>query len=137
LLDTFASESTAWYLLTKEAFTEMRGRLNPGGRLVINTVAYAGENKPGLSLIESSLLAAFPEALCYPEPPYDADDPEELINVTLIAGEKLQAHMRVPDDRYTMRSLARLIARERPATSRDRPATDDRSDLDYVQAPLR
>ena len=45
--------------------------------------------------------------------------------------------MRVPDDRYTMRSLARLIARERPATSRDRPTTDDRSNLDYVQAPLR
>ena len=138
LLDTFASESTAWYLLTREAFTEMRERLNPGGRLVINTVAYAGEDKPGLSRIEASLLAAFPEALCYPEPALaGSDDPEDLINVTLVAGENLRAAMAVPDETYTVRSLARLVANERAAVADEPPTTDDRSDLDYAQAPLR
>src|SRR5439155_894371 len=43
-LDTFASESTPWHMLTREAFEEMKARLNPGGRLLINTVAYAGAN---------------------------------------------------------------------------------------------
>jgi SAM-dependent methyltransferase len=137
-LDTFASESTAWYLLTKEAFEEMRARLNPGGRLVINTVAYAGEDKPGLSRIEASLLAAFPQALCYPEnPATGTDDPEELINVTLVAGDNLRATMELPDSTYTMTSLAQLIRNERPAAAHGPPTTDDRSDLDYAQAPLR
>jgi spermidine synthase len=136
-LDTFASESTAWYLLTKEAFEEMRNKLNPGGRLIINTVAYASPDKPGLARIETSVLAAFPQAVVYPEPPR-SDDPEDLINATIVAGDNIQPAMALPpNDVYQMRSLARLIGRARPARDIGQPTTDDRSDTDYVQAPLR
>ncbi|MEA2708351.1 MAG: hypothetical protein QOF78_952 [Phycisphaerales bacterium] len=136
-LDTFASESTAWYLLTKEAFEEMRDRLNPGGRLIINTVAYASPDKPGLARVETSVLAAFPEAIVYPERPLTAD-PDELINATIVAGEKLSAEKVVPSDTgYTLPMLEHLLARARPARTIGQPTTDDRSDVDYVQAPLR
>src|SRR5687768_10068688 len=87
-LDTFASESTAWYLLSQEAFTEMRDKLNPGGRLIINSVAYASPEKPGLERVETSVRYAFPESYVYPESP-STDDPEELINATIVAGNKL------------------------------------------------
>ena len=136
-LDTFASESTAWYLLTKEAFTEMRDKLNPGGRLIINTVAYASPDKPGLERIETSVLAAFPQAMVYPERPH-TDNPEELINATIVAGANLQPQMVLPpNDDYRMTSLAALISHARPARNIGQPTTDDRSDTDYVQAPLR
>ena len=136
-LDTFASESTAWYLLTKEAFVEMRGKLNPGGRLVINSVAYADPNLPGLERVETSVLAAFDEALVYPEPA-SSDRPDALINATIVAGEDLRWQLTLPPNGdYRMPSLTRLTGRERPARAIGRPTTDDRSDTDYVQAPMR
>ena len=136
-LDTFASESTAWYLLTKEAFEEMRARLNPGGRLVINSVAYASPDKPGLDRVETSVRAAFPQALVYPETPR-SDDPEDLVNATIVAGDNLRADMTVPPDGdYRLPSLSLLIRNERPARVVGEPTTDDRSDTDYAQAALR
>jgi spermidine synthase len=135
-LDTFASESTAWYLLTREAMAEMKQRLNPGGRLVINTVAYARGERPGLGRMESAVLSAFPEAMVYPEKPA-TEDPGELINITLVAGEKLNAQMKLPSDDYRMTMLARIIADGRPATSQAPLPTDDRSDLDYAEAAMR
>jgi hypothetical protein len=136
-LDTFASESTAWYLLTREAFEEMRDKLNPGGRLVINTVAYASPDKPGLERIETSVRAAFPQALVYPEAS-NSDDPESLVNATIVAGDNLRADMTVPPDGgYRMPSLSLLVRNERAARVIGEPTTDDRSDTDYVQAPLR
>jgi spermidine synthase len=136
-LDTFASESTAWYLLTKEAFEEMRDKLNPGGRLVINTVAYASTDKPGLDRVETSVRAAFGQALVYPETPR-SDDPEDLVNATIIAGDNLRADMIVPPDaEYRLPSLSLLVRNERAARVIGEPTTDDRSDTDYVQAPLR
>ena len=136
-LDTFASESTAWYLLTKEAFEEMRNKLNPGGRLIINTVAYASLEKPGLERVETSVRAAFPQALVYPEAPR-SDDPEDLVNATIVAGDNLRADMVVPPNGdYRMPSLSLLVRNERAARVIGEPTTDDRSDTDYVQAPLR
>jgi spermidine synthase len=136
-LDTFASESTAWYLLTKEAFEAMRNRLNPGGRLVINTVAYASLEKPGLDRVETSVRAAFPQALVYPETAR-SDDPEGLVNATIVAGDNLRADMTVPPDAdYRLPSLSLLVRNERAARVIGEPTTDDRSDTDYVQAPLR
>jgi spermidine synthase len=138
-LDTFASESTAWYLLTKEAFEEMRAKLNPGGKLVINTVAYADPEKPGLKRIETSLRAAFPQATVFADAPRDPGDREELVNATLIAGDdKLIPQMTLPPGSdYPMTALARMVTRARDARADGVPTTDDRSDVDYVQAPLR
>src|SRR5206468_13043101 len=86
-LDTFASESTPWHMLTTEAFAEMKARLNPGGRLLINTVAYAGASGRadgiGPTRVEATIRAVFPDALVYPEPP-QTSEPDELINVTIV-----------------------------------------------------
>jgi hypothetical protein len=115
----------------------MREKLNPGGRLIINTVAYASTDKPGLERVETSVRAAFPEALIYAETP-STDDPEELVNATIVAGENLKAQMTVPPEGgYRMPSLSLLLRNERPARVIGEPTTDDRSDTDYVQAPLR
>ena len=137
-LDTFASESTAWYLMTTEAFTEMRDRLNPGGRLLINTVAFTGANQPGMARLEASLLKVFPQARVFAEKPTTAD-PQELVNVTLIAGENLVPTSDAPARGADAASerIAELLASGRPATVRGPVATDDRSDLDYVEANMR
>jgi spermidine synthase len=135
-LDTFASESTAWYLLTTEALAEMRQRLNPGGRLVINTVAYADPDRPGLARLEATVLKVFPQAIVYPEPPLD-DDPEELINATIVAGDNLHAAEQVPSPDASVDDLRGLLALARPARAHAPAMTDDRSDLDYAEAPLR
>ena len=135
-LDTFASESTAWHLLTRDAMADIKARLNPGGRLLVNTVAYADPKLPGLDGIESAVVSIFPQAILYPAPTITGK-PDELINVTILAGENLQPRMVVPPGENAMTMLASLISRSRPATARIAPPTDDRNRLDYEQAPLR
>jgi SAM-dependent methyltransferase len=139
-LDTFASESTPWHMLTVEAFGEMRERLNPGGRLIVNTVCFADPRRPALEGIEASLLAAFDQVQVYPGHA-DSSDPDELINVLLVAGEKLDARpnppLDAPPDPSALKTLSEMLARGRPARPGSDLCTDDRSDLDYVQAPMR
>src|SRR6185436_20020885 len=110
----FASESTPWHLLTVEAFREMRDRLTPGGRLVINTVSFADPKRPALEGIESSLMAAFPEALIYTSKP-DSDAPDELVNVLVVAGNRLDARIDPRMDRDTQARLKDILSRVRPA----------------------
>lgn len=135
-LDTFASESTAWHMLTSEAMHDIQRHLNPGGRLLINTVAYADPKRPGLDGIESSVLSAFPQAEVYPQD-NPGNDPSTLINITIVAGENLHAQMITPKGENAMQMLARLIRDSRPATARVATPTDERNRLDYEQAPLR
>jgi spermidine synthase len=135
-LDTFASESTAWHLLTHEAMTEMRQRLNPGGRLLINTVAYRDPKQPGLDGIEAAVVSAFPQAILYPQDT-KSNNPLELINVIIVAGENLRPQMIVPQGENAMAMLAKLISTSRPAAARTAVPTDERNRLDYEQAPLR
>jgi predicted membrane-bound spermidine synthase len=137
VLDAFASESTAWHLLTSEALTEMRRRLNPGGRLLINTVAFADPDRAtGLARIEATVLKVFPQAIVYPEKPL-GDDPEELINATIVAGQDLRPVALAPSPAFSPDALRDLLALGRPARSRGPVSTDDRSDLDYTEAALR
>src|SRR5439155_1374910 len=114
LLDTFASESTPWHMLTVEAFREIRDRLNPGGRLIINTVSFADPNRPALEGIEASLLAVFPQVTVYPGI-VESDDPDELVNVLIVAGEHLAPQINPQLDPASRRSLADTLARSRPA----------------------
>jgi spermidine synthase len=139
-LDTFASETAPWHMLTAEAFAEMKRRLNPAGRLLINTVGFAGgEDRPGragMRRIEASVRSVFDEAIVYPDQP-TTSDPDELINVTIVAGEKLNAQLRLPKSEPSMQALAKLLVRGRPASADRVIATDDRSDLDYLEASMR
>src|SRR6185369_17114846 len=52
-LDAFAGESPPWYLSTEEALESMRAHLNPGGRLIVNTVTWGGRPSAGLARLES------------------------------------------------------------------------------------
>jgi SAM-dependent methyltransferase len=135
-LDTFASESTPWHMLTAEAMQEMHDRLNPGGRMIMNTVAYAGGENDGLQRVEATMLSVFPQVMVYPGRPV-SKDPRELINVTLVAGESLDARKTLPATEPSISMLDELLADARPATKSAPVMTDERSDLDYVMAPLR
>ena len=67
-----------------------------------------------------------------------SDDPEDLVNATIVAGDNLRADMTIPPDgEYRLPSLSLLVRNERAARVIGEPTTDDRSDTDYVQAPLR
>jgi spermidine synthase len=136
LLDTFASESTPWHMLTVEAFREMRDRLNPGGRLIINTVSFADVARPSMEGIESSLLAVFPNVMVYPGTP-NTKEPDDLVNILIVAGEHLDPQMNQRMNPSGRRRLTDILSRGRPARGGYRLCTDDRSDLDYVQAPMR
>jgi spermidine synthase len=137
LLDTFASESTPWHMLTVEAFREMRDRLNPAGRLIINTVSFADPKRPALEGIESSLRAVFSEVMIYTAVA-DSNDPEELVNVLIVAGENLTPKVDPRMDGPSQQRLRDLLSRVRPARPDAAPVcTDDRSNLDYAQAAMR
>src|SRR5439155_10835778 len=128
-------------MLTLEALREMRSRLTPGGRLVINTVSYADTDRPSLQGIESTAVAAFGEAMVYPGVP-ESDDPDELVNVLIVAGEHLDARhgsqLTAVLDPTSRGKLDEILARGRSARAdAGRVCTDDRSDLDYTQAAMR
>jgi spermidine synthase len=52
ILDAFLGDSSPSHLMSREAFTAMRGLLKPGGVLVINTF---GDNAPGKDFLAASL----------------------------------------------------------------------------------
>ncbi len=135
-LDTFASESTPWHMLTVEAMAEIKARLNAGGRLIINTVSFPDPKKAALDGIEASILSAFSESIVYASAP-ETSNPEELVNVLIVAGENLHADSKVDPNPSHTAHLARLLALARPATRTATPCTDDRSNLDYAQASMR
>lgn len=136
-LDTYASESVPWYLLTTESIAEMKQRLNVGGRLLINSVSFADSTDLPLARMEAGVLSSFAQAKVYSEQALD-ENPTELTNVTLVAGDgALDAHMRVPSEEFSMTSLAKILSNEKPATNRATATTDDHSDLDSLESALR
>lgn len=141
VLDAFVGESSAWYLLTREALQAIAARLAPGGRVVINSITRDQGATAGLKRLEATLLDVFGEAVVFVEPrlPMEAED---LINATLVAGRNL----RPSDAPYPAALLSRHAApfigdmeaiRLRPARTGGRIDTDDHSNLENVDAPLR
>lgn len=135
-LDTFASESTPWHMLTKEAFEEMKERLNPGGRVLVNTVAYADAKEHALAGVETTMLKVFPQVIAYPGPA-ESESPDELVNIILVAGENLNARTDLGRGPNINAGLADLLSRARPAEASGMVCTDDRSNLDYAQSAMR
>ena len=137
-LDTYSGETTPWHLLTVEAMTDMKHLLNPGGRLLINTVAYAHKESVGLSKQESAINQAFGSGLLYPGVSWTASE-RAMINSTLVAGEHLKAVVAPPppQDNAPGELMGQLVAGERPTITRYAPPTDERCDLDYADMALR
>ena len=139
-LDAFAGESTPWYLLTREGLLAAKARLAPGGLLVINVVAQADGQNPGLPRVEAALLDTFDEALVFVEPRLSIEA-AELVNATLVAGSRLKAQ-KAPYPATPSASVAPFLG-DLAATSL-RPArrggvidVDDHSALDTADADLR
>lgn len=132
VLDVFAAESAPWHLMTVEALGEIAARLEPGGRLLINTYTTVNEENPGLGRLEAALLAVFPEAMVFVGAP-DSASGLGLTTAVLVAGDGLAATPAPSEPGL----LDDLLANGRPARAGGAAPTDDWSDLDYAEARLR
>ncbi|MES2202241.1 MAG: fused MFS/spermidine synthase [candidate division FCPU426 bacterium] len=135
-LDAFVGEVSPWYLATREGIARMKDHLNPGGRVVINSVTRAKTGSEGLARLEAVLVEVFGEARVSGE---HWEPKGQLVNATLVAGKDLKP----TDEAYKGKTLERnlsklplLVAEERAALP-GRFGTDDFSDLDYVESRLR
>jgi protein-L-isoaspartate O-methyltransferase len=139
-LDAFAGESTPWYLLTREALEAAQARLAAGGRVVVNVIAQADGQNPGLARVEAALLDVFGEARVFLEPRLSIEA-KEMVNATLVAGSDLQERSEpYPGTPSTAVApfLGDLAATPlRPARPGGVVDTDDFSALDAADAELR
>jgi hypothetical protein len=135
-LDVYAAESFPWHLATREALTELRVRLTDGGVVVVNAIAEAGGGGQGLARLEATLRSVFAAVEVYVEP----GAPGRLVNAVIVAGDALPVRSRELPDAVMPHVLAVaevMFAAPRPGRADAAPATDDASDLDWVDAPLR
>ncbi len=138
-LDAYAGENAPWYLMTHEGLSAMKARLNPGGRLVINTLTLSPGGSSGLSRLESALDGLFENAVVFIEP--SEGNPGQLATACLVAGEDLsmsapqgypgRAHPSITGKYLEIASVGR------PARRTTAPDTDELSDLDRADAGLR
>jgi hypothetical protein len=139
-LDVYAGESTAWYMLTREAMAEMKARLKPDGKLLINNPCWTHRISRSMQRIEATAQAVFAEVTAYPDPP-DSDDPLEIGNTCIVAGDELRPQAILPPTLTDAPEAAEeLLSAARPAAANPAPhliMTDDRSDMDYVESNLR
>jgi spermidine synthase len=137
VLDAYAGESAPWYLATAEALAQIKQRLAPGGRLLVNTVTTARADSPGLLRLEAELTRSFPEVRVM----LAQEKGEPLVNAALVAGEGLQEQAKGDPPMALDESLKDPL-RAMEASARDaRPgpwrSSDDQSDLDSAEAGLR
>jgi spermidine synthase len=138
-LDVFAGENVPWYLTTVEAISRIKGVLNPGGRLIVNTMTWAQGGSLGLQRLESAILENFEEARVFEERNMETVD-RQVANAVVVAGTDL-----LPSPEpfpgtvlpWIRLKLEAILKSERPAQAVVRPGTDDWSDLDYADAEVR
>lgn len=137
-LDAFAGENAPWYLMTVEGLSSMRQHLAPGGRLLINTVT-GDQGSPGLDRLEAGLAQVFPQALAFVDQPRDQEN-QGLVNACLVAGADLKPTA-LPYHSPVLPFIADrakgLLAFERPVKKGGPVCTDELSDLESADAPLR
>jgi spermidine synthase len=137
-LDAFAGENAPWYLTTREAMAAIKRVMNPGARLLINTVSRPTGSE-GLKRLEANLLDAFGEALVFTDTPHEGEK-SDLVNATLVAGSGLKPSDAVFPSRIYKRlepTLPILLTHMRPAQAGGRIQTADDCDVDYAESELR
>ena len=138
-LDVFAGESIPWHLVTLEAFARMKARLNPGGRLIVNTITRPGGNTAGMALMESALSRVFAATLVFCDGNEDGNP--RPVNAILVAGSELAMNGGKGYPGKALELIAencrRLAAAWRPARPGDAPPTDELGNLDHADAELR
>ena len=139
-LDVYAGESIPWYLTTLEAMALITRVLNPGGRLIINTMTWATGSSPDLERLESGLLHTFDQALVFTGSQAAGPKGQEVTNAILVAGSSLSpASGQFPGEvlPWIRPQLESIVKSIRPARSSVQPCTDDWNDLDYLGADLK
>lgn len=138
-LDTFTGENVPWYLFTEQGLGRMKARLNPGGRLIVNSVTHAGKGSPGLARLEAGLSKVFGEAEVFID---ESREPgADLVNACLVAGDGLRLNDGKGYPGKALENIAKhtlaLVPLGRPARRDGVINTDDFSDLDHAEADLR
>lgn len=134
-LDAFLGDSTPSHLMTREAFSEIRRLLNPGGTLVINSfVSFEpGEDFFGTSL-HRTLAAVFRGVKVHVSPGG---------NVFFVASDREPMELRPPASLDNVHPRCRpdleaALARTREVdAARGIVLTDDYNPVDYFDAPNR
>lgn len=138
-LDTFTGENVPWYLFTQEGLGRMKARLNPGGRLVVNSVTHAGVGSPGLERLEAGLSKVFGEAQVFVDVQHEPG--ADLVNACLVAGQGLKMNDGKGYPGKALENIAEkcqiLVPLGRPARTTGVLNTDDFSDLDHAEAEMR
>jgi spermidine synthase len=139
-LDVYAGESIPWYLTTLEAMELIKRALNPGGRLIINTMTWATGSSPDLERLESGLVHTFDQARVFIGSEPAGPKGHEVTNAILVAGSDLSPTPErfpgyvLPWIRPELESIERTM---RPARADVEPCTDDWNDLDYLGSDLK
>ena len=111
--------------------------LNPGGRMVINTITRSDSHSVGIQRLEAVLLEVFDEGKVFLN---TLSSDLGLTGVTIVAGNQLVEHEgelpnQVPEK--FARLLPVVYKSQRPAASVGRVGTDDWHDLDYADRDVR
>ena len=139
-LDVYAGENIPWYLTTSEAMLLIKNILNPGGRLIINTMTWAKGTSLDLERLESVLMERFDDARVFLGPEAAGKEGRKVTNAILVAGSDLSPTSEkfpgevLPWIKPELEAVAKSV---RKAKSTVRPRTDDWCDLDYVGADLK
>ncbi len=134
-LDAFLGDSSPSHLMTREAFSEIHDRLNPGGTLVINSFAHfeAGKDFLGASL-HRTLAAVFKEVRVHISPGG---------NVFFVASDRSPLEFRAPPDYddvvpFCRGDLQATLAKPSEVDfSRGIVLTDDYNPVEYHDAANR
>ncbi|MDX9820050.1 MAG: fused MFS/spermidine synthase [Desulfococcus multivorans] len=139
-LDVFAAENTPWYMMTVESIERIGRVLNPGGILVINTIAWVEGASPDVVRLESALLQVFDEAGVFVSQQGEGEAGRQVTNGVLVAGSNLSPTpdpfpgQVLPFVRLKLEAMAKTM---RPAMATVAPPTDDFNDYDYAGADIR
>ncbi|MDW7771694.1 MAG: fused MFS/spermidine synthase [Desulfobulbaceae bacterium] len=139
-LDVFAAENTPWYMMTTEAIERIKKMLNPGGILVINTLAWLNEESPDVVRLESALLENFEDARVFVSSFGEGEKGRKVTNAVLVAGTRLTQTSEPFPNRVLppiRHKLTDILKSMRPATAKVPVPTDDFNDLDYAGADMR
>jgi spermidine synthase len=134
ILDAFLGDSSPSHLMTREAFTQMRRVLRPGGVLVINSF---GEFQSGLDFLTTSLhktlLSVFPSVKVHATGNG---------NVFFVASDQARLVLTIPPNQNTHPEVASDVdscfdAVISPSTTSGMILTDDFNPIDFYDAKNR
>lgn len=137
LLDAFLGDSTPAHLMTREAFTAMRGVLRPGGTLIINAFGSLDRDRDFFAAsLCRTLKAVFPSVRMHAA----AQDPDTVYFVASTRPEPLSFHPPTLDTVHPLalpQVRAAMTTRVAPDPGQGMVLTDDCNPVEYHDAANR